>query len=59
MSKKYNMTIDGATVATDDYREIRNPANTDEIVGYAPVGTSEHLEQAIAAAKTAFATRRR
>ena len=53
------MTIDGATVATDDYREIRNPANTDEIVGYAPVGTSEHLEQAIAAAKTAFATRRR
>lgn len=54
MSKKYDMTIDGRSVPADSYREIRNPANTDEVVGLAPVGTREQLEQAIDAAGKAF-----
>ncbi len=54
MSKKYDMTIDGAAVPADDYREIRNPANLDEVVGLAPLGTLAHLEQAVAAAAKAF-----
>lgn len=54
MSNKYDMTINGQRVPTDSWREIRNPANTDEVVGLAPVGTREHLEQAIAAARDAF-----
>jgi acyl-CoA reductase-like NAD-dependent aldehyde dehydrogenase len=54
MSRKYDMTINGETVPADEYREIRNPANTDEVVGLAPMGTRRHLEQAISAAKHAF-----
>ena len=54
MTKKYEMTIGGETVTADSYTEIRNPANTDEVVGHAPVATSAHLDQAIAAARTAF-----
>ena len=54
MTKKYEMTIGGETVTADSYTEIRNPANTDEVVGQAPVGTSKHLDQAITAARTAF-----
>ena len=54
MTQNYDMTIGGATVAADSYAEIRNPANTDEVVGNAPVGTSVHLDAAIAAARKAF-----
>jgi acyl-CoA reductase-like NAD-dependent aldehyde dehydrogenase len=54
MSKQYDMTINGRTVPAENYREIRNPANLDEVVGLAPVGTSEQLEQAISAARAAF-----
>lgn len=54
MSMKFDMTIGGESVAADDYTEIRNPANTEEVVGLAPVGTATHLEQAIAAARKAF-----
>ena len=54
MTQKFNMTIGGETVAADSYAEIRNPANTDEVVGQAPVGTKEHLDKAIAAARKAF-----
>jgi acyl-CoA reductase-like NAD-dependent aldehyde dehydrogenase len=54
MSKKYDMTINGKRVAASDYREIRNPADTGEVVGLAPLGTREHLEDAIAAARHAF-----
>ncbi len=56
MSRKYDMTIGGQSVAAEHYREIRNPANTDEVVGLAPVGTMEHLEAAVAAASKAFAS---
>ena len=54
MTQKFDMTIGGETVAADSYTEIRNPANTDEVVGQAPVGTKEHLDKAIAAARKAF-----
>jgi acyl-CoA reductase-like NAD-dependent aldehyde dehydrogenase len=54
MSKKYDMTINGKSVPAGDYREIRNPANHDEVVGMMPIGAREHLEQAIDAAQSAF-----
>lgn len=54
MTTKFTMTIGGETVATSDHREVRNPANTDEVVGLAPIGTTEHLEHAVAAARKAF-----
>lgn len=56
MKNKYDMTIGGETVGADDYVEIRNPANTDEVVGLAPVGGAEHLEKAIAAAEKAYSS---
>jgi acyl-CoA reductase-like NAD-dependent aldehyde dehydrogenase len=56
MSRKYDMTIAGQTVASERYREIRNPANTNEVVGLAPVGTLEHLDAAVAAAAKAFSS---
>jgi acyl-CoA reductase-like NAD-dependent aldehyde dehydrogenase len=59
MTKKYSMTIGGEAVAADDYTPIRNPANTDEIVGLAPVGTAAHLDQAVAAARSAYSSWRR
>lgn len=54
MSKKYEMTIGGETVTADSYTDIRNPANTEEVVGQAPVGTKAHLDQAVDAASKAF-----
>jgi acyl-CoA reductase-like NAD-dependent aldehyde dehydrogenase len=54
MSKKYEMTIGGETVTADSYTDIRNPANTEEVVGQAPVGTKTHLDQAVDAAAKAF-----
>jgi len=54
MTTKYEMTIGGEKIAADTYQEIRNPANTAEVVGEAPVGTREHLNQAVAAATKAF-----
>lgn len=56
MSRKYDMTIAGESVPADDYREIRNPANTAEIVGLAPVGSRRHLDAAVDAAMTAFSS---
>ncbi len=54
MTQKYEMTIGGKKITADSYTDILNPANTDEVVGQAPVGTSKHLDQAIAAARKAF-----
>ena len=53
MSKKYEMTIGGKTVTADSYTDVRNPANTEEVVGQAPVGTKAHLDQAVEAAAKA------
>lgn len=55
MTRKYEMTIGGRTVAAASYVEIRNPS-TGAVVGLCPVGTTEHLEQAVAAAEKAFAS---
>ena len=54
MTKKFEMTIDGKTVKADSYTDVCNPANTEEVVGQAPVATSKHLNQAIDAARKAF-----
>ena len=54
MSKKYEMTIGGETVAADSYEDVKNPANTEEVVGQAPQATTAQLDQAVAAAKKAF-----
>jgi acyl-CoA reductase-like NAD-dependent aldehyde dehydrogenase len=54
MSKKYEMTIGGKTVTADSYTDVRNPANTEEVVGQAPVGTKAHLGQAVEAAAKAY-----
>ena len=59
MSRKYEMTIGGRSVPADDYREIRNPADTNEVVGLAPVGNTGHLDTAVSAAKEAFRSWRR
>lgn len=56
MSKKYEMTIGGASATAGSYTDVRNPANTEEIVGQSPVGTADHLQQAIAAASKAYAS---
>ena len=54
MSKKYEMTIGGESVSADSYEDVKNPANTDEVVGQAPQATAAHLDQAVAAARKAF-----
>lgn len=59
MTIKYDMTIGGNSVAADDYTEIRNPANTDELIGLAPVASDAQLQMAIDAAQDAFTTWRR
>jgi acyl-CoA reductase-like NAD-dependent aldehyde dehydrogenase len=53
MAKKYEMTIGGRPAAADSYREVRNPADG-SIVGLCPVGTSAHVNQAVAAAAAAL-----
>jgi acyl-CoA reductase-like NAD-dependent aldehyde dehydrogenase len=55
MSQKYDMTIGRRRVGADDYQDIRNPADG-SVVGKCPMGTEIHLEQAIAAARKAFAS---
>ena len=58
MTDKFEMTIGGRSVPTAEYRPILNPS-TGAPVGLCPVGTLEHLEQAIDAAERAFAIWRR
>lgn len=53
MGRKYEMTIGGRSVAAERYVAVKNPA-TGEPVGECPVGTQQHLEQAVAAAHEAF-----
>ncbi len=54
MTKKYEMTIGGKTVTADSYADVRNPANTDEIVGQVPKASAAHLDQAVNAARKAY-----
>jgi acyl-CoA reductase-like NAD-dependent aldehyde dehydrogenase len=50
--KKYDLTINGIQVATENHFEVRNPA-TDELIGYSPIATPEQVQQAVEAAKAA------
>ncbi len=54
MSQKYSMSIGGDSVAGDSYVDVRNPANTQEVVGQCPIASTAHLDQAISAASNAF-----
>ena len=58
MARKYEMHIGGKTVAASAHREIKNPA-TGATVGLCPIGTVEHLNQAVEAAAAAFPAWRR
>ena len=49
----YTMTINGKAVSTDDTFAVSNPA-TGDLVGRAPNATEEHLNEAVAAADTAY-----
>src|SRR5579871_6188483 len=55
MTRRFEMTIDGRSVAAAAYHPIMNPS-TGAVVGSCPTGTVDHLEQAVAAAERAFAT---
>lgn len=55
MSTQFANIIGGQRRQASDYSEVRNPANTDEVVGLAPNGTAEDLDDAIAAAQKAQA----
>jgi len=53
MTRQYEMTIGGRTVAAAAYHPILNPS-TGDVVGLAPTGTVAHLEQAVDVAEKAF-----
>ena len=54
--KSYKNLIDGKWVASSQPAKIanRNPANTDDVIGYAPNSTIEEARAAIAAAERAY-----
>lgn len=49
----YGLLIDGEIVTTDEGFDVFNPANN-KVLASAPLGTRDHMEQAIDAAKRAF-----
>lgn len=55
MTSTHKMTIGGVAVDTAETFAVNNPA-TGEPVGYAPNATVENLNEAVAAAQTAFET---
>jgi len=52
-SGPYGVLIDGAVVATGEAFDVLNPANN-EVIARAPLATTDHMGQAIGAAKRAF-----
>ena len=52
-SGPYTLSIDGRLVGTDATFDVFNPA-TNAVLAKAPLGTADHMERAIAAAKAAF-----
>ncbi len=52
--KTYPMYINGEWVSADSTFEKRSPIDTDWLMGHFADGTSEHVAQAVAAAKAAF-----
>ena len=49
----FRLIIDGKKVPTKQLFEVLNPA-TEKVMGLAPLGTEDHVNDAVAAAKTAF-----
>ncbi|MGH2424759.1 MAG: aldehyde dehydrogenase family protein, partial [bacterium] len=58
MTKAYGMVIDGKYVSAQSVEtiEVRNPANTDEVVGTAPKGGRQDVRHAVDAARLASET---
>nr|WP_210413861.1 aldehyde dehydrogenase family protein [Luteithermobacter gelatinilyticus] len=54
MMKRFEMMIDGATVATEQTLKVINPATAEPFAECA-LGTPAHVDQAVRAAKAAFA----
>ena len=50
---RHGLVIDGKRVATNDWTPSRNPADQEEIVGYAASAAVEHADAAAAAARAA------
>ena len=50
--KKYTVTINGNSLESKDFFEVKNPA-TDEVFGYAPISDTNQIEKAISSAKEA------
>lgn len=53
-AQKFGLIINGQSVATPHYHEVKNPANG-ELVGMMPLAERGHLDQAVKAARAAFA----
>ncbi|WP_077213061.1 aldehyde dehydrogenase family protein [Bacillus dakarensis] len=53
ITREFSMTINGQAIKTDKLLSVLNPANETE-VARVPVATQEHLNEAVAAAKSAF-----
>lgn len=53
MMEPMRLIIDGKRVPTKQCFEVLNPAN-EEVAGLAPLGTPEHVEDAVRAARAAF-----
>lgn len=54
--RHYDMTIGGQPASGAGYADVINPANGEEIVGKAAIGTVDDLDRAVAAAAEAFRT---
>lgn len=52
--RNYNMVIGGKAVPGQRYEDIFNPANGEEIVGRAAIGSENDLDDAVAAAASAY-----
>lgn len=54
--RHYDMTIGGKPASGTGYADIVNPADGEEIVGRAALGTTEDLDRAVTAAAAAFSS---
>jgi 1-pyrroline-5-carboxylate dehydrogenase len=54
LGQEYSMLIDGKECFAEKKFKSKNPANTDEVLGYFQTGTADDANAAIAAAKAAF-----
>lgn len=50
--KNYSFTINGESITTPEFFEVKNPA-TGELLGHAPISQKEHIDDAIATARAA------